>query len=76
MSQVDGAGEGFKGTKLSYLASQCGFFFESHRAENDCLAGLETLTRPWPAAARPRRICSTPPEPPPGASSPTARPSR
>jgi len=45
MSQVDWAGEGFEGTKLSYLASQCGFFFEGHRAENDCLAGLETLTR-------------------------------
>lgn len=46
MSQVDWAGEGFEGTKLSYLASQCGFFFEGHRAENDCLAGLEILGRP------------------------------
>jgi len=46
MSQVDWAGEGFEGTKLSYLASQCGFFFEGHRAENDCLAGLEILARP------------------------------
>lgn len=45
MSQVDWAGEGFEGTKLSYLASQCGFFFDGHRAENDCLAGLEILTR-------------------------------
>lgn len=46
MSQVDWAAEGFEGTKLSYLASQCGFFFEGHRAENDCLAGLEILARP------------------------------
>lgn len=46
MSQVDWAGQGFEGTKLSYLASQCGFFFDGHRAENDCLAGLEILTRP------------------------------
>ncbi len=46
MSQVDWAGEGFEGTKLSYLASQCGFFFDGHRAENDCLAGLEILARP------------------------------
>ena len=46
MSQVDWKGEGFEGTKLSYLASQCGFFFEGHRAENDCLAGLEILARP------------------------------
>lgn len=46
MSQVDWAGEGFEGTKLSYLASQSGFFFDGHRAENDCLAGLEILARP------------------------------
>ncbi|MBI1684263.1 3'-5' exonuclease [Caulobacter hibisci] len=46
MSQVDWKGEGFEGTKLSYLASQCGFFFDGHRAENDCLAGLEILARP------------------------------
>ena len=46
MSQVNWAGEGFEGAKLSYLASQCGFFFDGHRAENDCLAGLEILTRP------------------------------
>ena len=43
------AGEGFEGTKLSYLASQCGFFFDGHRAENDCLAGLEILARPLPS---------------------------
>jgi len=49
MSQVDWAGEGFEGTKLSYLASQCGFFFDGHRAENDCLAGLEILARPLPS---------------------------
>ncbi|EJL35692.1 DNA polymerase III epsilon subunit-like 3'-5' exonuclease [Caulobacter sp. AP07] len=46
MTQVDWAGEGFEGTKLAYLASQCGFFFDGHRAENDCLAGLEILARP------------------------------
>jgi DNA polymerase-3 subunit epsilon len=46
MSQVDWAGQGFEGTKLAYLASQCGFFFDGHRAENDCLAGLEILARP------------------------------
>jgi DNA polymerase-3 subunit epsilon len=40
MSQIDWSGEGFEGAKLSYLASQCGFFFDGHRAENDCLAGL------------------------------------
>jgi len=45
MSQVDWKEEEFEGTKLSYLASQCGFFFDGHRAENDCLAGLEILSR-------------------------------
>ncbi|MBO9546961.1 3'-5' exonuclease [Caulobacter sp.] len=46
MSQVDWKGQGFEGTKLGYLANQCGFFFDGHRAENDCLAGLEILGRP------------------------------
>lgn len=46
MSQVDWKLEGFEGTKLSYLAGQCGFFFDGHRAENDCLAGLEILGHP------------------------------
>ncbi|AZS19186.1 3'-5' exonuclease [Caulobacter sp. FWC26] len=46
MSQVDWKGQGFEGTKLSYLAGQAGFFFDGHRAENDCLAGLEILGRP------------------------------
>ncbi|GGL35914.1 DNA polymerase III subunit epsilon [Caulobacter rhizosphaerae] len=48
MSHVDWKGHGFEGTKLSYLAGQCGFFFDGHRAENDCLAGLEILARPLP----------------------------
>lgn len=45
MSQVDWRAEGFEGAKLSYLASQSGFFFDGHRAENDCLAGLEILAQ-------------------------------
>lgn len=45
MSQIDWKGQGYEGTRLSYLASQCGFFFDGHRAENDCLAGLEILGR-------------------------------
>jgi DNA polymerase-3 subunit epsilon len=51
MSQVDWAAAGFEGTKLSALASQCGFFFDGHRAENDCLAGLEILSRTLPSGA-------------------------
>lgn len=45
MREVDWAGHGFEGTKLSYLAAQAGFFFTGHRAENDCLAGIEILSR-------------------------------
>lgn len=48
MSQVAWAEYGFEGTKLSYLAAQSGFFFDGHRAENDCLAGLEVLGRALP----------------------------
>ncbi|HWU13809.1 MAG TPA: 3'-5' exonuclease [Caulobacter sp.] len=48
MSQVDWKAHGFEGTKLAYLAGQCGFFFDGHRAQNDCLAGLEILARPLP----------------------------
>ncbi|WP_233247651.1 3'-5' exonuclease [Caulobacter endophyticus] len=44
MSQVDWKEEGADSAKLSALASWCGFFFDGHRAENDCLAGLEVLT--------------------------------
>ncbi|PZR35500.1 3'-5' exonuclease [Caulobacter segnis] len=46
MSQVDWKGQGAEGTKLSVLAHWRGFFFDGHRAENDCLAGLEVLARP------------------------------
>jgi DNA polymerase-3 subunit epsilon len=46
MRQVDWAGEGFEGTKLAYLANQSGFFHDGHRAQHDCLAGLQILTQP------------------------------
>lgn len=48
MSQIDWAREGFEGTKLGYLASSAGFFYDRHRATNDCLAALELLARPLP----------------------------
>jgi DNA polymerase-3 subunit epsilon len=43
MSQIDWAAEGYEGTKLAYLAMKAGFFYESHRAENDCYAAIELL---------------------------------
>jgi DNA polymerase-3 subunit epsilon len=48
MSQVDWRAEGYEGTKLSYLATQCGFFHQGHRATSDCLATLEVLGAPLP----------------------------
>jgi DNA polymerase-3 subunit epsilon len=43
---VPWAAEGFSGSKLQYLATQQGFFFEGHRSEIDCRALLEVLSRP------------------------------
>lgn len=46
MTEVDWASNGYEGTKLSYLAAEAGFFYDRHRAENDCLATIEILRRP------------------------------
>lgn len=48
MSEIDWAAEGFEGTKLSYLAIALGFFYDRHRAANDCLAAIEILARELP----------------------------
>ena len=46
MCQIDWRGEGHESTKLSALAADYGFYFDKHRALNDCQAGLELLSRP------------------------------
>lgn len=48
LSQVDWAAEGFEGVKLGYLAQAAGFFYDRHRAMNDCLATVELLASPLP----------------------------
>ncbi|WP_176599342.1 MULTISPECIES: 3'-5' exonuclease [Sphingobium] len=48
MTQVDWSNEGHEGTKLAYLALGAGFFYDRHRAENDCLAAIELLATPLP----------------------------
>lgn len=53
MSQVPWAEEGFEGTKLGYLAARQGFFFDGHRAADDCLAAIELLARPLPVSGTP-----------------------
>jgi len=52
MSQVDWAGEGHEGTKLAYLAAGAGFFYDRHRATNDCLAAVALLGAPLPRSGR------------------------
>ncbi|MDO8788191.1 MAG: 3'-5' exonuclease [Sulfuritalea sp.] len=43
LAQVDWRGEGFGSANLDYIAYQYGFFFDEHRAENDCFALMEVL---------------------------------
>lgn len=46
LSQVPWQDEGFAGTRLEYLAMGSGFFYDAHRATDDCLAAIELLARP------------------------------
>lgn len=48
MSQIDWIDEGHEGTKLAYLASGAGFFYDRHRAAHDCRAAIELLATPLP----------------------------
>ncbi|MGC9270970.1 3'-5' exonuclease [Acidiphilium sp.] len=48
MTEVDWVAEGFEGRKLAYLAMGAGFFYDRHRAVNDCLAAIELLAMPLP----------------------------
>lgn len=57
MSQIDWAGEGHEGVKLAYLASGAGFFYDKHRAANDCAAAIELLSRPLPKSGVPALAC-------------------
>jgi DNA polymerase-3 subunit epsilon len=49
-SQIDWAGEGIEGTRLSYLVAGAGYFYDKHRAVNDCLAAIELLAAPLPVS--------------------------
>lgn len=53
MTQVDWLAEGFEGTKLPYLAMGAGFFYERHRASNDCIAAIELLAMTLPRSGGP-----------------------
>ena len=47
-SQIDWAQEEMEGTRLPYLVAAAGFFYDKHRAENDCHAAVELLASPLP----------------------------
>jgi DNA polymerase III subunit epsilon len=48
MTQIPWKQELFEGMKLEYLAMKSGFFYDAHRAETDCHAGIELLSKPLP----------------------------
>jgi DNA polymerase-3 subunit epsilon len=49
--QVDWQARGHRGTKLTYLLNDFGYFYEGHRALDDCHAVLEVLTNVLPGAS-------------------------
>ena len=49
-AEVDWRGRGHRGTKLTYLLNDFGYFYDGHRALDDCHAVLEVLTNVLPGA--------------------------
>ncbi|MBO1329134.1 3'-5' exonuclease [Acetobacter suratthaniensis] len=53
MEDVPWQAEGFEGRSLGYLAMQAGWFFDGHRATDDCLAGVTLLNTRLPKTQAP-----------------------
>ena len=53
LKDIDWKAEGFGSAKLEYLLHTQGFFYDAHRAENDCWALLELLNRVLPQSQEP-----------------------
>ena len=52
MSQVPWREEGIRALGLAAIAAASGFFYDAHRAADDCLAAIELLGRPLPSSGR------------------------
>jgi hypothetical protein len=74
MIEIDWTADGYEGRKHAYLAASAGFFYDRHRAANDCLAGVELLARRHAARLASPSFWKGPARPP-GASGPKIRPS-
>lgn len=48
LSEIPWAANGFESAKLSLIGQAHGFFYDGHRAVNDCYAGIEVLSRSVP----------------------------
>lgn len=52
MSEISWQDEGFESSKLAFLALSSGFFYDRHRAENDCRAAIELLSLKLPISGK------------------------
>ena len=52
MSQIPWKEEGFDGKRLSHIAASLGFFYDAHRAIEDCYAGIEVLSNSLPVSGK------------------------
>lgn len=53
IKDIPWAEKGIEGTKLEFIAYRFGFFFDGHRAINDCLAGVHILAQTFPGSDDP-----------------------
>lgn len=52
MEQVPWKEEGIAGRRLEYIAHAMGYFYEAHRAVDDCLAAVHLLSLPLPRSGK------------------------
>lgn len=52
MSEIGWNDEGYESSKLAFLALSSGFFYDRHRAESDCRAAIELLSRKLPISGQ------------------------